>query len=67
MDESVDFLANALSHYNPKAMAELKKVLWKGTELWDDLLKERAAISGRLVTSNFTKEAIKKFKEKKKD
>ena len=49
------------------AMAELKKVLWKGTELWDDLLKERAAISGRLVTSNFTKEAIKKFKEKKKD
>ena len=46
-------------------MAELKKVLWKGTEHWDQLLKERAAISGKLVLSDFTKEAIRKFKEKK--
>ena len=66
MDESVNRLANQLSHYSPKAMAELKKVLWKGTEHWDELLKERAAISGRLVTSNYTKDAISKFKEKKK-
>lgn len=66
MDESVNRLANTLSHYSSKAMAELKKVLWKGTEHWDELLKERAAISGKLVTSDFTKEAIRKFKEKKK-
>ena len=66
MDESINRLANQLSHYNPRAMAELKKVLWKGTEHWDELLKERAAISGKLVTSDYTKEAIKKFKEKKK-
>ena len=66
MDESVNRLANQLSHYSAKAMAELKKVLWKGTEHWDELLKERAAISGKLVTSDYTKEAIRKFKEKKK-
>jgi methylglutaconyl-CoA hydratase len=58
-------LANNLSHYSAEAMIELKKVCWKGTEHWDELLKERAAISGKLVTNDFTKEAIRKFKEKK--
>jgi methylglutaconyl-CoA hydratase len=65
MDESVNRLANNLSRYNPKAMAELKKMLWHGTDHWDELLKQRAAISGKLATSEFTKEAISKFKEKK--
>lgn len=64
MDESVDRLANALADSNPEAMAEMKKMLWKGTDHWDDLLKERAAISGRLVLSEFTKNAIVKFKAK---
>ena len=45
-------------------MAELKKVLWKGTEDWNELLKERAAISGRLVLSDFTRNAIAAFKAK---
>ena len=45
-------------------MAELKKVFWQGTEDWDTLLTQRAEISGRLVLSNFTKEAIAKFKAK---
>ena len=65
MDESVNRLANNLSRYSPKAMAELKKMLWHGTDHWDELLKQRATISGKLVTSEFTKEAIRKFKEKK--
>ncbi len=65
MDESVYRLANSLSHSNPDAMAEMKKIFWKGTEHWDELLKERAAISGRLVLSEFTKNAINKFKSKK--
>ena len=64
MDESVYRLANSLSHSNPDAMAEMKKIFWKGTEHWDELLKERAAISGRLVLSEFTKNAINKFKTK---
>ncbi len=65
MDESIFRLTQHLSHSNPVAMAELKKVFWKGAENWDDLLKERAAISGKLVLSEFTKKAIQKFKTKK--
>ncbi|MEP7317173.1 MAG: enoyl-CoA hydratase-related protein [Panacibacter sp.] len=64
MDDSIARLSTSLSHYNPEAMKELKKVLWKGTDHWDELLKERAAISGRLVLSSYTKAFIKKFKEK---
>lgn len=64
MDDSIARLSTSLSHCNPDAMKELKKVLWKGTDHWDELLKERAAISGRLVLSSYTKAFIKKFKEK---
>jgi len=46
-------------------MAEMKKIFWRGTENWDQLLLERAAISGKLVLSPFTKNAIEKFKAKK--
>lgn len=65
MDESISRLAGTLAHSSPQAMAELKRVLWKGTENWDELLIERAGISGRLVLSDFTKNAIKQFKAKK--
>lgn len=64
MDESIRRLADQLSRSSPEAMAELKKVFWQGTENWDDLLCKRAEISGRLVLSNFTKDAISKFKTK---
>lgn len=64
MDESIRRLADTLAHSNPLAMAELKKILWKGTEHWDQLLMERAAISGSLVLSEFTKNAIAAFKKK---
>jgi methylglutaconyl-CoA hydratase len=65
MDESIHRLANTLAHSSPQAMAEMKKMFWKATEHWDELLKERAAISGKLVLSDFTKQAIEKFKTKK--
>lgn len=64
LDEAVSKMAHTLSHYSPDAMAELKKVFWKGTEHWDTLLVERAAISGRLILSEFSKKAIEKFKSK---
>ncbi|MGN6400553.1 MAG: enoyl-CoA hydratase/isomerase family protein [Flavisolibacter sp.] len=64
MDESISRLANQLAHSSPEAMAELKKTFWLGTEDWDDLLLRRAEISGRLVLSKFTREAITKFKAK---
>jgi methylglutaconyl-CoA hydratase len=62
LDEEVQKFAEHLCTYNPEAMLEMKKVFWRGTEDWDDLLAERAAISGRLVLSYFTKEMLKKFK-----
>jgi methylglutaconyl-CoA hydratase len=63
MDVAISSLANELSHSSPEAMRELKTVLWNGTEEWDNLLIERAAISGRLVLSNFTRNAIAEFKK----
>ncbi|MBC7890427.1 MAG: enoyl-CoA hydratase/isomerase family protein [Ferruginibacter sp.] len=65
MDESINRLATTLSHSSPQAMAEMKRMFWKGTDHWDELLKERAAISGRLVMSAYSKNAISKFTEKK--
>jgi methylglutaconyl-CoA hydratase len=62
MDEAVQAFAEHLCTYNPEAMLEMKKVFWRGTEDWDNLLAERAAISGRLVLSDFTKEKLQKFK-----
>ena len=64
MDEAVYRLANTLAHSSPDAMAQMKKTFWRGTENWDELLKERAAISGKLVLSDFTRNAIEKFKKK---
>lgn len=64
MDESIHRLSNTLAHSSPEAMAEMKKIFWKGAENWDQLLVERAAISGRLVLSSYTKAAIEKFKKK---
>lgn len=64
MDEGIDVLAQKLANSSPDAMAELKKVYWQGTDNWDTLLTERAGISGRLVLSDFTRNAINKFKAK---
>ena len=64
MDESISRLSNTLSHSSPEAIAELKKILWRGTEHWDSLLLERAAISGKLILSEFSKTAIQKFRAK---
>lgn len=60
--ELQDFCAK-LASYNPEALAEMKKILWEGTENWDTLLTERAAISGKLVLSDFTKKALSAFKK----
>lgn len=63
MDQAIDALAERLAASSPEAMVELKKVLWTGTKDWDTLLTDRAAISGRLVLSDFTRNAIKAFKK----
>ena len=64
MDNAVDTLAHRLAASNPEAMKALKQIFWKGTDHWDQLLMERAGISGNLVLSAFTRKAIASFKAK---
>lgn len=64
VNEAVFTLANKLAHSNPEAMTQLKKIFWEGTENWDELLNQRASISGKLVLSDFTRNAIHSFKKK---
>lgn len=64
VDDAVIKLSEHLAHSSPEAMAQLKKIFWHGTEHWDALLSDRASISGELVLSDFTRNAINKFKAK---
>ncbi len=64
MDEAIARHARNLADSNPEAMSEMKRVFWEQASDWDTLLTERAAVSGRLVLSAFTRQAIEKFKEK---
>ncbi len=63
LDKDLDFFVQKLASYSPDALLEWKRVLWKNTEHWDTLLKERAAITGKLVLSEFTRDALSKFKK----
>lgn len=63
LDKELEFFTLKLASYNPEALSEMKKVLWEGTENWDSLLYERASISGKLVLSDFTKNALNQFKK----
>ena len=63
LDIELDRFTTKLASYHPEALLEMKKVLWEGTENWDTLLYERAAISGKLVLSDFTKEALLQLKK----
>mgnify|MGYP005641925517 FL=1 len=65
MDEAIEALASKLLSSSTEAMKGLKQVFWEGTEHWDELLAERAALSGELILSQEAKKAINKFKSKK--
>lgn len=64
LDDAVNLLAETLVSYNSEALIALKSTLWENTSHWDTLLMKRAAISGKLVLSDFTKEKLKRFREK---
>lgn len=63
MDEAISEFAGALSLYNPEALSGFKKAIWQGTEHWDSLLYERAAVSGTLVLSDFTRSALDNYRK----
>ncbi|MBA3342560.1 MAG: enoyl-CoA hydratase/isomerase family protein [Gemmatimonadaceae bacterium] len=58
LDAAVGKRTETLAASNPDAMAQLKKVFWEGTENWAEQLASRAAMSGTLVLSEFTSEAV---------
>ena len=62
LDAAVDAHAKRLAASNPEAMAEMKRLFWRGTEGWEALLAERAAMSGRMVLSDFTRDALARFR-----
>lgn len=61
LNTKVSNLAKQLASCNPKALSEFKKIQWEDTGHWDELLKQRAEISGELALSPFTKTQLKKF------
>ena len=62
MDIGILNLASKLVVSNPDSMRELKQVMWLGSENWDELLTDRAKISGERVLSDFTRKTIQKLK-----
>ncbi len=63
MDKEIEIHLEKLASYNAEALSQMKQVLWEGTDHWDDLMKERAAMSGKLSLSEATKKALEKFKK----
>lgn len=63
LDQAIAEFAQNLCQYNPEAVKEMKQMFWRGTENWDELLIERAKISGRLVLSDFTKQKLAKYNQ----
>jgi methylglutaconyl-CoA hydratase len=64
LDIDIDHFTSKLASYNPEALIEMKKIIWEGTQDWDTLLLERAAVTGQLVLSNYAKNALEQFKKK---
>lgn len=62
LDDAVQTLASRLATYHPAAMRELKQALWQDAADWDALLTARATVSGKLATSDFTREAVRRLK-----
>lgn len=61
LDAGILRMADYLLSTNPEAQSMLKKVFWESCENWDELLEQRAEMSGRLVLSDYTKAALKRF------
>jgi methylglutaconyl-CoA hydratase len=58
LDSVLRSFANRLATMNPRALTEIKRIIWDGTDHWDTLLFERAAISGGLALSEYTARAV---------
>ena len=64
LDQVLGTLAHKIAAFNPEAITQLKSALWHDTDSWDQLLEDRAAMSGKLVLSDFTRNAIAAFEKR---
>jgi len=64
LDEGINRLVSQLLNSSEQALRALKTIFWQNTEHWDQLLMERAAISGKLILSEASKKAIESFKKR---
>ena len=63
MDSAIQDLAQKLASSNPESMRGLKEIMWDKTDHWDELLMERAEISGKRVLSDYTQKILEKLKQ----
>jgi len=64
MDAGVQAFCGRLAGYSSEALKGLKTIFWENTESWDELLFNRAAISGKLVMTPEARERLLAFKNK---
>ncbi len=62
MDKELDLYLASFHKLSPQALQAMKKVLWEGTEHWNELLLARAEMSGRLSLLPETKEILARIK-----
>ncbi len=65
LDTEILRLSENLAKSNPEALTHMKEIFWQATGHWGATLEQRAEISGKLVLSDYTKETLNKFREKK--
>lgn len=63
LDMAIDSLTGKLAKSSPEAMKKLKAAFWDGTGHWNALLEARAEMSGNLILSDFSSNAIAAFKK----
>jgi len=61
LDAKISETAARIAAANPEAVARIKRIAWAGTDDWPRLLEERSEMSGTLVLSDYTRNAIAAF------
>ena len=62
MDKELDLYTTNLAQFNPEALHAMKRILWEKTDHWEELLLERAEVSGQLALMPQTKEKLSRIK-----
>lgn len=63
LEQAITHKLEEWSGYSRQALQEIKRMLWSDTPDWEELLRARAAISGRLVMSSEARTALGKLRK----